>query len=125
MATLRIFGIILTQLYHRIYFVINKNCIVLKCRFVIVFRTKCLFVCCFRKNKMAFEDRCSPQSAPSPPGIPHSPQKTAIVLVTNSSDSQNIYNNVYVRYSTANSEQQLLDDLYCLLLIKCAFLFLG
>lgn len=58
----------------------------------------------FRKRKMAFEDRCSPQSAPSPPGIPHSPHKTAIVLVTNGSDSQNIYNNVYVRYSTANSK---------------------
>ncbi|XP_031636940.1 segmentation polarity homeobox protein engrailed-like [Contarinia nasturtii] len=43
--------------------------------------------------KMAFEDRCSPQSAPSPPGIPHSPQKTAIVLVTNGTESQNIYNN--------------------------------
>lgn len=25
---------------------------------------------------MAFEDRCSPQSAPSPPGIPHSPQNS-------------------------------------------------
>lgn len=46
--------------------------------------------------KMAFEDRCSPQSAPSPPGVPHSPQKTAIVLVTNGTESQNIYNNGYV-----------------------------
>lgn len=26
---------------------------------------------------MAFEDRCSPQSAPSPPGIPHSPQNSS------------------------------------------------
>lgn len=25
---------------------------------------------------MAFEDRCSPQGAPSPPGLPHSPQNT-------------------------------------------------
>lgn len=35
---------------------------------------------------MAFEDRCSPQSAPSPPGIPHSPQNT-------SSATAMIYNN--------------------------------
>lgn len=46
---------------------------------------------------MAFEDRCSPQSAQSAEGIPHSPQKTAIVLVTNDTDSQNIYNNGYVQ----------------------------
>lgn len=46
---------------------------------------------------MAFEDRCSPQSAQSAEGIPHSPQKTAIVLVTNDTDSQNIYNNRYVQ----------------------------
>lgn len=26
---------------------------------------------------MAFEDRCSPQSAPSPPGMPHSPQNSS------------------------------------------------
>lgn len=38
---------------------------------------------------MAFEDRCSPQSAPSPPGIPHSPQKTSIVLAAN--ESQNSF----------------------------------
>lgn len=40
---------------------------------------------------MAFEDRCSPQSAPSPPGIPHSPQKTSIVLTNNGKESQNSY----------------------------------
>lgn len=28
---------------------------------------------------MAFEDRCSPQSAPSPPGVPHSPHNTAMI----------------------------------------------
>lgn len=40
---------------------------------------------------MAFEDRCSPQSAPSPPGIPHSPQKTSIVLTNNGKESQSNY----------------------------------
>lgn len=40
--------------------------------------------------KMAFEDRFSPQSAPSPPGAPHSPQNTTsasamIICSTNSS----------------------------------------
>lgn len=30
---------------------------------------------------MALEDRCSPQSAPSPPGIPHSPQSTSSPLI--------------------------------------------
>lgn len=33
---------------------------------------------------MAFEDRCSPQGAPSPPGLPHSPQNT-----TSSSEMMN------------------------------------
>lgn len=38
---------------------------------------------------MAFEDRCSPQSAPSPPGIPHSPQNTssATAMICNSTGS--------------------------------------
>lgn len=45
---------------------------------------------------MAFEDRCSPQSAPSPPGIAQSPHKTGIVLVKNGSDSHNSsHNNSY------------------------------
>lgn len=39
---------------------------------------------------MAFEDRCSPQSAPSPPpGIPHSPQNTAMISNSNESDLNN------------------------------------
>lgn len=40
---------------------------------------------------MAFEDRCSPQSAPSPPGVPHSPQKNSIVLSANGNESQNSF----------------------------------
>lgn len=41
---------------------------------------------------MAFEDRCSPQSAPSPPGVPHSPQKTSIILSANGNESPNSLN---------------------------------
>lgn len=35
----------------------------------------------FKKSikKMAFEERCSPQSAPSPPGMPHSPHNNAML----------------------------------------------
>lgn len=62
---------------------------------------------------MAFEDRCSPQSAPSPPGIPHSPQKTAIVLVTNGNDSQNIYHNGYVWQNCINNIHFHSIQLHC------------
>lgn len=31
---------------------------------------------------MAFEDRCSPQSAPSPPGVPHSPHHNSTMIFT-------------------------------------------
>lgn len=36
---------------------------------------------------MAFEDRCSPQSAPSPPGVPHSPHNTAMTCSDMNSNS--------------------------------------
>lgn len=36
---------------------------------------------------MAFEERCSPQSAPSPPGVPHSPHNTTMICVDMNSNS--------------------------------------
>lgn len=41
---------------------------------------------------MAFEDRCSPQSAPSPPGVPHSPHNTAMICTSSSTVSSDLNN---------------------------------
>lgn len=54
---------------------------------------------------MAFEDRCSPQSAPSPPGVPHSPQNStsanAMICTSSSTNGSPIGHEMSLSISAA------------------------